>query len=66
MKEIWQHIRRNGVQSMVIFKKTFDHMNGTCSNEKYWHMAPQDKVSLNIARHFNMEGYELIESFIGA
>jgi hypothetical protein len=29
-------------------------------------MAPQDKVSLNIARHFNMEGYELIESFIGA
>ncbi len=48
------------------FKKTFDHMNGTCSNEKYWHMAPQDKVSLNIARHFNMEGYKLIESFTGA
>jgi len=36
------------------------------SNEEYWHMAPQEKVSSNIPRHFNMEGYELIESFMGA
>jgi len=66
MKGTWQHIRRNGVQSMLISKKTFDYMNGTCSNEEYWHMAPQDKFFLNNPKHFNMEGYELIESFIGA
>jgi hypothetical protein len=29
-------------------------------------MVPQEKVSSNIPRNFNMEGYELIESFMGA
>lgn len=28
--------------------------------------CPQNKVSLNNPKHFNMEGYELIESFIRA
>lgn len=47
-------------------QKKIYYMNGIGSNEEYWHVVPQEKDSSNIRRHYNMEGYELIESFMGA
>jgi hypothetical protein len=47
------------------FKQTFDDTSGTCNNTKYWEFIPQEKIALNVLKHFSKFMYELIDSFMG-